>query len=110
MSQADSVLLTAKFDSAPALGEVEKQCVWNGEDGCVRALVNVQDKADVANNPQGQAADYVKPQALPHLTGNLILDVRRELVLLHPGICAPGFSTVIYTATLYSKYTRALTF
>jgi hypothetical protein len=61
----------------------------------VRAMVNVHDKAvqvhvqdtaDMPNNVQGQAADHVENQALPQLPGNLILDVRRELVLLHPGL------------------------
>jgi hypothetical protein len=66
VSQADSVLLAAHVRSLPTLSAVEKSCVWNGEDGCVRAV----DEADDALGRPG---------------GQMILDVRRELLLLHPG-------------------------
>jgi len=66
--------------------------------------VHVQDKADVANNVQGQAADNVENQALPHIqgNGNLILDVRRELVLLHPGIHRPRLlNSLLYSDLIW---------
>ena len=69
VSQADSVLLAANVRSLPTLSAFEKNCVWNGEEGCVRAFEENDD-------------DCCKDR--------MILDVRRELVLLHPGIGSAG--------------------
>jgi len=71
VSQADSVLISAHHASIPALGAIEKACVWNGEEGCVRAVRQEELGEDPAQ-------------------GHMILDVRRELVLLHPGVGGPG--------------------
>ena len=62
------VLLAGNVGSPPILSDFEKHCVWNGQDGCVRAA-----EADPCN-PDEAAADE-----------RMILDVRRELVVLHPG-------------------------
>lgn len=66
------VIIAAHHSSTPFLGALEKSCVWNGEDGAVRAV-----KEEV---------DYFETEPL----GHMILDVRRELVLLHPGVGGPG--------------------
>ncbi|EKX48054.1 hypothetical protein GUITHDRAFT_106135 [Guillardia theta CCMP2712] len=56
VSQADCVLLVALHSSLPTILEHERVCVWNGENGCVRSY------------------------------DETILDVRRELVLLHENL------------------------
>ena len=75
VGQADSVLLAANLRSLPALSDLEKNVVWNGEEGCVRAVEETQEN----HEPEAHATH-----------GRMILDARRELVLMHPGTGGPG--------------------
>ena len=81
VSQADSVLLAASLHSHPALSDVEKRCVWNGEEGRVRFVDEGHGDAPLERELDNDVSRRDHP---------FILDVRRELVLLHPGTGGPG--------------------